>query len=172
MRWALLAGGVVVGLILLVTLIGWMLPKAHLAVRKVRLSQPAATVFTVITNWQAFPTWRSNVQSVAEWKGPDGSPGWVEQMKYDKIPLQILESTAPSKLVVKIADDKLPFGGTWTYDVLPVDESHSTLTITEAGEVYNPIFRFVSRFILGHTMTMDTYLKALGKKFGQEITFE
>ncbi len=33
--------------------------------------------------------------------------------------------------------------------------------VTEDGEVYNPLFRFVSRFIMGHTATMDRYLDDL-----------
>lgn len=172
MKWGFIAGGALVALVLIITFIGLLLPKAHIATRKIQLSRPASTVFSTITDWQAYPTWRNDVESVAPWKGPDGSTGWIEKMKYNEIPLQILESTAPDKLVVKIADPKLPFGGIWTYDVKAVDDTHCTLTITEAGEVYNPIFRFVSRFIMGHTATMDAYLKAIGKKFGQEITFE
>jgi hypothetical protein len=41
-----------------------------------------------------------------------------------------------------------------------------TLTITEHGEVYNPLFRFVSRFIMGQTATLDAYLKALNANLG------
>jgi hypothetical protein len=37
------------------------------------------------------------------------------------------------------------------------------LRITEDGEVYNPVFRFVSRFVMGHTATMDKYLADVGK---------
>jgi hypothetical protein len=31
------------------------------------------------------------------------------------------------------------------------------------------MFRFMSRFIFGHTKTMETYLRALGQKFGEEV---
>ena len=40
--------------------------------------------------------------------------------------------------------------------------------MAEDGEVYNPIFRFVSRFVMGHHATMDRYLRNLGRKFGGE----
>jgi hypothetical protein len=40
------------------------------------------------------------------------------------------------------------------------------LNITERGEIYNPIFRFVSRFVLGHTATLDAYLQNVARKFG------
>jgi hypothetical protein len=44
--------------------------------------------------------------------------------------------------------------------------------ITEDGEVYNPIFRFVSRVVMGHTAMLDSYLRALGKAVGQEARIE
>jgi hypothetical protein len=71
-----------------------------------------------------------------------------------------MESSAAHRRVVRIADPQLPFGGTWTYEITR-NGSGSSLTLTEHGEVYNPLFRFVSRFILGHTATIDAYLKAL-----------
>jgi hypothetical protein len=42
--------------------------------------------------------------------------------------------------------------------------------ITERGEVYNPVFRFVSRFIMGHSATASAFLKALGAKFGAQVS--
>jgi hypothetical protein len=36
--------------------------------------------------------------------------------------------------------------------------------------VYNPLFRFISRYVMGHTATIESYLRALGKRFGDEPT--
>ncbi|NIN10341.1 MAG: hypothetical protein GTN62_03355 [Gemmatimonadales bacterium] len=46
----------------------------------------------------------------------------------------------------------------------------STITITEDGDIYNPIFRVMSRLFLGYHATMDGYLTALGRKLGEEVT--
>ena len=46
----------------------------------------------------------------------------------------------------------------WTYEIAPAPNG-TTLTITEDGEVYNPIFRFMSRFVFGHEATMASYLE-------------
>jgi hypothetical protein len=70
-------------------------------------------------------------------------------------------------LVTRIADPKLPFGGTWTFEIAP-DSDGATLRITERGYVTNPFFRFMSRFVFSQTSTMETYLKSLAKKFGEE----
>lgn len=79
------------------------------------------------------------------------------------------EERAPSLLVGRIASTDVPFGGTWTFQVAP-DGSGARVTITERGWVSNPIFRFVSRFVIGETATMDTYLRALGKRFGEKVS--
>jgi len=34
--------------------------------------------------------------------------------------------------------------------------------------VSNPLFRFVSRFIMGQTSSMEAYLRSLSKHFGSE----
>ena len=58
-------------------------------------------------------------------------------------------------------------GNTVQMSVTPKGDS-TTLRIVEDGEVYNPVFRFVSRFVIGHTATIDRYLRDLGKHFGQK----
>jgi hypothetical protein len=76
------------------------------------------------------------------------------------------DSVVPGERVVnRIADPSLPFGGRWIYDLAP-DGSGTALTITEEGEVYNPVFRFVSRFIMGHTRTIDRYIADLQRASG------
>jgi len=169
MQWLLIIVGAIVALIILVVVIGLLLPKAHRVSRTIRLQQNPQMVFETIRDWKSYPAWRQGV-SVQEWTGPNGATGWVEKMNRMEIPLQILESSS-NKLVTKIADPKLPFGGTWTYEVQP-DGTGSAVTITEDGEVYNPIFRFVSKFIMGHKSTLNGYLRALGKKFGQDVMLQ
>jgi hypothetical protein len=56
--------------------------------------------------------------------------------------------------------------GTWTFEFVPEGDG-TRLTITERGEVYNPIFRFMSRFVFGHTATMDAFVENLGKRIGE-----
>ena len=63
----------------------------------------------------------------------------------------------------------LPFGGSWEYRVT-AEGAGSRVQVTEHGEVYNPVFRFVSRFIMGHSATASAYLKALGARFGATVT--
>jgi hypothetical protein len=60
------------------------------------------------------------------------------------------------------------FGGTWTHE-LTESGGATTHAITEDGEIYNPIFRFLARFVIGHTGTMEKYQRDLGRKFGEPV---
>ena len=40
------------------------------------------------------------------------------------------------------------------------------------GEIHNPIFRVVARFFMGYHATMDAFHKALGAKFGEQVSFD
>ncbi|MGH9763547.1 MAG: LIC10604 family protein, partial [Blastocatellia bacterium] len=71
----------------------------------------------------------------------------------------------------RIADANLPFGGSLKYEIEKAGDG-IIITITEDGEVYNPVFRFVSRFIMGHSATIEGYLKDLGNKFGEQVKIE
>jgi hypothetical protein len=76
------------------------------------------------------------------------------------------------RLVTRIADRNLPFGGTWTFDIAPTADGGSELRIREDGEIYNVIFRFMARFFFGYTSSIESYLKDLGAKFGQPVVME
>lgn len=167
LKWA---GFVLLGLILLVgivALIGFALPQGHVASRSVTINKPIADVWSTITRVEDFPAWRRSVRSVQvlgrtplRWR-EDGSDGTLT--------LEAIEFREPARLVTEITDKNLPFGGRWVYDLKTVPAGQGSaerteVTITEHGEVYNPIFRFVSRFIMGHTATLDAYLAELQKR--------
>jgi hypothetical protein len=178
MRWALWIVGGAIAIVALVAIIGMMLPKGHVTTRAAKFRESPDAVWSAITTVQDFPKWRPGLQSVEQLSTTSGHSVWLERSgtgwNAQEIPYQVLESTppagyAPGRLVAKIADPKLPFGGSWTYGVASADGG-TVLRITERGEVYNPIFRFVSNFFMSQTKTMEDYLNALGKKFGETVT--
>lgn len=163
MKWVLIVLGCLVGLVALVAAIGAMLPKAHVASRSSRFRRPPQAVWETITGP---PDWRPDIRSFEKLAPREGRRTWKETDKHGQaITYESMEETASSRLVTRIADRNLPFGGTWTHEIAP-DADGCTLTITEAGEVHNPIFRFMSRFVFGHSASIDAYLKALHAKLG------
>ena len=109
----------------------------------------------VLTDVQSYPQWRSDVKSVEDLAA---SPRrWREHGSNGNLTFEVVSADPPVRLVTRIADRDLPFGGSWTYE-LAGDNAGTRLSITEHGEVYNPLFRFMSRFIFGHTATMEQFL--------------
>ena len=164
MKWVV---GLVVGLVGLVAAVvgvGLLLPEKHRASESARFRVGAEQLWEVITNFSAYPTWRSGVSAVERLPDANGHPVWKETDSHSGgIPYETVESVPNERLVRRIADPKLPFGGTWTLDLEATPEGVA-LTITEDGEVYNPVFRFVSRFIFGHTKNIHGYLSDLQTK--------
>jgi hypothetical protein len=139
MKWALV---IVVGLVVLIAviaIIGATLPRTHVASRTLRVRRAPQEVWPVIS----------------------------QQMNASDVPIDVLESDPPRRLVSRVKETEKMFGGTWTVIVSPVAQG-STLTITEDGWVGNPVFRFVSRFVMGHHATMDRMLETVAKTFGEE----
>jgi uncharacterized protein YndB with AHSA1/START domain len=176
MRWALWIVGSLAAIVALVAIFGAMLPKGHVATRAANFRESPDAVWQAITTFDEFPKWRPGVTSVTRMPDANGHVVFMEKggSGAQDIPYEIVESVAPAgaapgKLVAKIADPKLPFGGSWTYEVTAAADGRTVLRITEQGEVYNPIFRFVSKFFMSQTRTMEDYLNALGKKFGETV---
>jgi len=167
MKWVLWIFIVAAGILVIITLIGWLLPKAHTATREARFHQPADTIWKAITDIDAMPSWRHGLKSIKRLPDQNGMPAWVETSDSGTIPFETVVSQPPSKLVIRIADPKLPFGGTWTYEIASVPGG-SSLRIREDGEIHNPVFRFLARFVFGYSGTMDAYLKSLAKKFEEQ----
>jgi hypothetical protein len=169
MKWAAIAVGVVVGLIVLVAVIGSMLPRDHVAAMSARIAASPDVVWAALTDRAALPTWRRDVKRVELLPDASAGPSWREHGS-DAITYVADVQDAPRRLVARIADKNLPYGGTWEYRIEPDGGAGSTVTVIERGSVYNPIFRFISRFFMGHTSTIDSFLRALGRKFGTEPT--
>lgn len=158
---------VVAGLAVLVAavaLTGWLLPQNHSASSFVTLNAVPDEVFAVLTDFQAYPDWRSDVERV-EVTGESGAGQLIREFGSNgEIPYRVEAFGPPTTMVTRI-EPGLPFGGTWTYE-LSATAGRTVLRITEDGEVYNPIFRFVSRFIFGHDATIAAFLADLEKRVG------
>ena len=166
MRYILIAIGVLVALLVCVALVGWALPKHHhVTVKRAYRATPPA-LFALISDVRGYPSWRTGLTKVEVLSEGGGPPRWRETTKSGgPITYAVEESVPERKLVGRIADTNLPFGGRWTYELTPIGPGETTLAITEDGDVYNPIFRFVSRFVMGHTATIERYLDDVEKRF-------
>lgn len=161
MKWLLIPVGILVCCILLIFIIGIFLPVKHTASLRIYLRAADSNVWRRIVDISEYPAWRRELQSVQVLTGTS----WVEVDKRGhKISYSMEVGESGRKLTTKINGSDLPFGGSWTY-VLERDGQGSALTITENGEVYNPLFRFMSKFIFGHSTTLKKYAADLERSF-------
>jgi hypothetical protein len=133
-RWVRLVVLGLAALVAIIAIIGARLPREHRVSRTVTLPRPPADVFAAV----------------------------ARNASASSVPVDVLESTPPFRLVTRVKESETQFGGTWTITIAPADGG-STLTITEDGWVANPVFRFVSRYVIGHYATMDALLKTVAK---------
>ena len=167
MKWIVIAIVVLGVLVALVALIGSRLPQSHRASVEQTLAVAPEAVWRTITDIDAFPSWREGLKRVQRLPDRDGRPVWVEEGRSGKMTLAVERLEPPRLLVGRIADPGLPFGGTWTYEIMPAPGG-SLLRITEDGEVYNPIFRFMARFIFGYEGTIRSYMTSLQNRLDRK----
>jgi hypothetical protein len=149
-----------------IVMIGAMLPKAHIASRSASLRASSEQLFALISGPQ---NWRPDVM---KWETIFDTAGrrLTRETTRDgeTITYEMLDASPPTSIRRRIATQNLPYSGIWSYSL----QSHGEITtvrITENGEVYNPVFRFLSFYVVDHTRTIDAYLRALGQVTGQEV---
>ena len=147
------------------TLIGVFLPKGHRATLSLVTDAPAEQVWELISDFEKAPSWRTELTGIERLADQDGKPVWKE-IRRDGwgMALKVEEQAALTRQVTRIADPKAPFGGTWTFEIAR-EGSVTRVRITEEGEVYNPAFRFMSKF-MDQSATIRAYLRALAAKLG------
>lgn len=160
--------GVIVLLAVVMAVVGSRLPKDHTASRSIVLHRSTKEVYDVVRDFGSAPSWRSGVKSVEVQTQPDGKVRFRE-VGSDTIDYEVAEDVPGQKLVTRILNTDLGYGGKWTYELIP-EGGATRVKITEDGEVSNVLFRFMSRYVFGHTSTMDTYLTSLAKRFGENVT--
>jgi hypothetical protein len=165
-KWVFRGLAALVALVLVVVLVGYLMPRDHVATVDARLSAAPEAVWAAMTDVEAYPRWRRGVERVELLPDRDGRPAWREGAPTGTMTLGGEESDPGRRWVVRILDEDLPFGGTWTYD-LAGEGAGTRLTLTEDGSVYNPVFRFASRFIMGHDATMNAWLEDLRGHLGE-----
>jgi uncharacterized protein YndB with AHSA1/START domain len=126
--------------------VGLLLPNHHRE-RMVRTyhSSPEA-VFEVLTDLDAMPNWRRDLDAVERLPGTPGTVRWREwDRRRRTVALERTEASPPSRFVVAVAMGRAS-RIRWTYELRPVDRG-TEVSITEDRLIGNPAGRtFVKIF--------------------------
>lgn len=160
--------GAVVVTALVFFIAGSQMPREHRSVVTATFKASRIAVWAAITDYAAMPSWWPAVKSVRLEKLPDGTElTWNKDSHGQEIPFRTGESRVHEKLVRVIAvekAEKLPFGGTWTFELADVPGGGTRLTLTEDGFINPAIFRAVAKWFMGLDATQKDFIANLEKR--------
>jgi hypothetical protein len=167
MIWIAYIAGCLAGVVGLMAVIGLALPRAHVAARRTTLPAPPGDVWRALTDLENQVGWRRDLREVVR-----VSPtSFRERTTQGSITFEITTERPPELRITTIADEELPFGGRWIYELAPASAG-TQLTITEDGFVKNPLFRFLSRTVFSTASTMERFLADLSSHFAGAAPIE
>lgn len=159
-----LAAPLVGALLVVTTLVGAALPRSHRLTRQAVYPHPPAAVWAAVGDVAGYPSWVPRVERIDRLSGPGGRVLWRETNVYGQVTYEEVERVPGRRLVLRIADRGVPYGGTWIYALAPARGDGTRVAVTEDGWVSNPFFRFLARFVFGYGEAVDLYLSALGER--------
>ncbi|MEP6836076.1 MAG: SRPBCC family protein [Gemmatimonas sp.] len=166
MYWILLVMGLVVSVVVATLVGGMVTPRKHVAARTIVLRAAPDKVWALVRTVKEYPNWREEILSVEESAGNDHRPAWTEIGRQKSLSYIATTDEPPTRFTARILDDDLGYSGEWQHVITPVADG-TRLTITEQGEVGNLIFRFVGTHFLGHTRSIDAFLRDVALEFGE-----
>ena len=171
MRRVGIALAVVVALAVAVVGIGFLLPREHAASVRVRYGAAPTDVYETIANAARGAEWRSGLERVELLPDSAGMARWRETADWGTLAFERIVDEPGRRIVARIVDEGQGFGGTWSWEIEP-DGDGSVVTISEAGYIDNPFYRFMSRFVMGYHASLETYARDLGERLGEEVRVE
>ncbi len=166
MKVALIVVAALVALIVILVLVGLFLPRNHVASRSAVYDAPPERIWAALTDTARAPEWRSGLKSVETLPPLDGRRRYREVTGFGPVTYVVEEERAPDRLVGRIADEGLGYGGSWTWEITR-EGRRTRVTITERGFITNPVFRVLARFVFGYEKTMEVFLRDLGRGLGE-----
>lgn len=167
MRILFIVGLSLVGLAVVVTVVGALMPRAHVATSEITLKQPIDTVYRALRDIGGMKAWWTDLK-VSERVG--GVPGerWKQEASGFAMQIDIVDDTPPAGFTTKIVEEKgAAFGGVWRYRFTAVPGG-TTVTVTEDGWIGPPPFRVIAT-LRGLHQSMDAVLVSLAKHYGESV---
>ena len=125
-------------------LAGVFLPVEHVGVGHALLDRPPETVWRVLTDLDGMPLWRSDLTAVERLPDLGGRPAWREIGRGAARVVELTLADPPRRLVIQRATGGRTVLPIRTYD-LDSAATGTRVTITERGEVWNPLGRLLVR---------------------------
>ncbi len=153
------------GIFVVFYLVGLFVKKDYHVTKTIELPVAQAVVWQKISNWIETPTWRRDLIAIERLPDREGKPVYREKANYGPVTYVIEELVPPGHMKTRVVDhDK--FTGTWIFELKPQGDG-CLLTITSDGQIYNPIFRTMMRFVFGYGSSIKGYFEDLEETLGK-----
>ena len=163
MKILLIVFAVLAGLLVLagltLYLIGRAQPERHTAMIHFTLKKSRTIVWAALTDYAAMPAWWPAVTAVRTETRPNGDAiTWNKDKHGREMGFRTKAEAPPARLVREIVGEGLPFGGTWTFELME-ENGGTRVTLTEDGFVTSPLFRGVAALFMKPDATMRDFEK-------------
>jgi uncharacterized protein YndB with AHSA1/START domain len=166
MRWVLIVAALVVGVAVLFLVVGLLRPSRHVASTRATYAQPPDVVWATLSDFARWAEWNPEVKSVERLPDRNGHAMLNVVGSWGAAPTELLVVEPPVRL--HTAMDAGSFRGGWRYELAPAPGGGTLLTVTEEGEVLNPVFRAFMIFHDNHA-TMMAFHHALARRLGGSV---
>jgi uncharacterized protein YndB with AHSA1/START domain len=170
-KWLLRVAALLVALALGLFAYGGCVPEHHVSVVSARYATAPAAIWAALNDVPHFKDWRIELEHVEALPDIDGRPHWREQGDFGTLELHVTESEPPRHLATQLifaAHEEPDYSGSWIFDLAP-DGAGTRVTLKEDGHIHNRFFRSLAHVLVGYQSTQEQYLRALGRKFGEEV---
>jgi len=165
MKWIFITLGSLVLVGVLIYAIGYFMSIGHTATVEKKFKINKDELWDILTNYKGYTEWRRGIKELIV----DDADQWTEINDYGDIVHYQLEIAEEKRIMtIRIMNKDLPYGGFWEFIIDPQEEGCS-LKITESGEVYSPVYRFMSKYIFGHDTTLKNYMEDLETKVNASV---
>ena len=169
LAWLGVACGALVGAVAAMTLLGWLMPSRYVASQSLLLPVPIADAWTTLVDYPGHTAWRRGLTAVDRLPDAESTEVWRESFGRSTTRTTTIEAHSPSSLVRQFDVEGGSIRRRWEFALEPVVSPGNTrITLTEFGEIRNPLRRFVVRFITGRSTTLKDFLRDLAHRFDAE----
>ena len=172
LAWLGVACGATVGAVAAMTLLGWLMPSRYVTSQSFLLPVPVSDVWTALGDYPGQLAWRRGLTAVDRLPDEGSTEVWHERFGRSATRSRTIEALSPNWLVRQSDDEAESIRRRWEFALEPVISPRNTrITLTERGEIHNPLRRFVVRFITGQSRIMKNYLRDLAGRFNAKPAF-
>jgi len=171
MRWIPIILALFSAFVGLAFVLGSRLPRDHVATVRAKYRVQPEAIWALISDPRGARAWRKDLKSVEVLPLVDGKLAWREESGGGTVNFAMTDWDPPRRMTTRITSNDLPYGGQWEFSLVPSDEE-TELSITERGFVKPALFRFMARFFLGFTSSLEGYHRALGARLGEPVSPE